>query len=217
MEFIDIETEQTTAGTNVILAIVAFVASGYLYKIGGEGEWKTLLWVWCFGLLGLAALLGAVGHGLKLSEKFESILWRVFYFPLGLLMPFLTDAVIYDVFGQSISQEYFPIILGFGTLFLGIMLTWPDNFILFIVYEAIVMLFALGGYLWLAWQGSLAGSWLISIGIFLTIVAAGIQANRNLSLKVIWLFNNNGLYHIVQIIGNIFLVVGLRESLLLGA
>jgi hypothetical protein len=54
----------------------------------------------------------------------------------------------------------------------------------------------------------------MAAGILVSILAAGIQAKKSICLTLIWQFDHNGIYHIVQMLGLILLLVGLRRSLL---
>ena len=76
------------------------------------------------------------------------------------------------------------------------------------------MLFALGGYIWLARQGQLEGAGLMATGVLVTIIAAGFQASDTILLNFIWQFDHNGVYHLVQMVGIVWLVIGLRQALL---
>lgn len=98
--------------------------------------------------------------------------------------------------------------------FFTITLFWPENFLIFIVYETAVMLFALGGYLWIAWRGYPEGAWWMAAGIFVSILAAGVQAVKTFSFTFIWVFDQNGVYHLIQMVGVVLLVTGLRKMLL---
>jgi hypothetical protein len=46
-------------------------------------------------------------------------------------------------------------------------------------------------------------------GVLLSIVAAGLQARKSILIKLIWKFDHNGIYHIVQTIGLVLLIAGL--------
>ncbi|MGH8658414.1 MAG: DUF6962 family protein, partial [Gammaproteobacteria bacterium] len=46
-----------------------------------------------------------------------------------------------------------------------------------------------------------------------TIVAAAFQANRNIELTLIWTFDHNGVFHLIQMTGLVALVAGLRAAL----
>lgn len=214
MEFIDIPTEQTTATTDTILAVMAIAAAMYLHRIGQKNCWKTTLWVWVFGLLALVAILGSIAHGFKMSKAFQIYLWHPIYLSLGLLVALFMVAVVYDIWGQAIARRVLPIMGVIGVGFFAITLVWTDSFLVFIIYEAVAMLFALGGYSWVIYRGNLEGAWLMAAGIFAIIIAAGVQASNAISFTFIWSFDHNGVYHLIQMVGIALLVAGLRKALL---
>ena len=84
----------------------------------------------------------------------------------------------------------------------------------FIVFEALALFFALGAYVFLSFQGDLSGAGPMAAGILLSIIAAGIQADKSISITLIWHFNHNGIYHLLQVVGLILLLIGLRWSVL---
>ena len=102
MEFIHNPTEQTTAVTDAVAAAMAIAAAVYLHRIGQKNRWKTSLWIWFFGLLALAAILGSIAHGFKISKAFQPFLWYPLYLSLGLLVAFFIVAVVYDIWGEAI-------------------------------------------------------------------------------------------------------------------
>jgi hypothetical protein len=59
------------------------------------------------------------------------------------------------------------------------------------VYEVVALIFALGAYIFIAIQKGLPGAWLMATGIFVSIIAAGIQANKSVFLTFIWRFDHN--------------------------
>lgn len=126
-------------------------------------------------------------------------------------MGIFTAAVIYDLWGGVLSRRILPVMLGVGSGFFGITLLWPHSFLVFIIYESLIMFFALTGYVWLAWRGNLEGAWLMVFGVLVTIVAGIIQANNDFSFTFIWSFDHNGIYHLVQMAGILLLVSGLRR------
>jgi hypothetical protein len=71
MKYIKTPTEQSTAVSDILLALVAF--GGILIlgpNITNSGDlWKIIIWSAAFGLIGLAAALGAVAHGLVISRS----------------------------------------------------------------------------------------------------------------------------------------------------
>jgi len=86
-------------------------------------------------------------------------------------------------------------------------------FLVFVVYEAVAMLAALGIYVTLAGRRRLPGAELMALAILLNIVAAGIQASESIRFALVWPFDHNGLFHIVQMIAVVVLMLGLRQSL----
>lgn len=214
IQFIDSPTERTTAATDAILALIALAAVFYIRQIGQQQPWKANLWAWAFGLLALASVLGTVAHGFQMTESTRTLIWHPLFLALGLLVALFMVGAIYDVWGQAVARRALPIMLAIGVGFFGITLLWPGTFTVFIAYEGVAMLFALGGYFWLAWNGRLDGAWWMVAGILVTIIAAGVQASKAVSFTVVWQFDHNGVYHLIQMVGIVLLVLGLRAALL---
>lgn len=213
MEFIDIATEQTTASTDVILVVLAIAGAVYLHRLGQKDRWKTNLWISVLALLAIAAALGSIAHGIKMSPAFHTFIWHPIKLSLGLLVALFIVAVVYDIWGKASSRKVLPAMVLIGIGFFGVTLIWPDTFLVFIVYELAAMLFAFGGYTWMACRGRLEGAWLMAGGILTTIVAAGVQAGKVLSFTFIWSFDHNGVYHLIQMVGIVFIVAGLRKGM----
>jgi multisubunit Na+/H+ antiporter MnhC subunit len=76
------------------------------------------------------------------------------------------------------------------------------------------LVFALGAYIIIATYKVMPGAWLMATGVFCSIIAAGIQTKKSVSLTFIWPFDHNGVYHLVQALGLMFLLIGLRWSML---
>jgi len=212
MEFIEIATEQTTAVTDAIMAIMSIVAALQLRKIGASNRWKSNLWVCAFALLTTAGVLGAIAHGFKISDDLRSFLWQPLYLSLGLLVSLFTVAAAYDIFGKNAASRLLPIMIVVGVVFFGVTLVLPDSFLVFIAYEVSAMLFALFGYVVVASRGKLEGAWLMVLGVLVTVIAAGVQATKALSFTFIWSFDHNGVYHLIQMAGIVLLVAGLRKA-----
>ena len=216
MKFIDSPTEQTTAVTDAIMGGIALVLMLYIRSIGMTQPWKATLWGWAFALLTSAGILGAIAHGFKFSKVAQTWLWRPLFLILGLLVSLFVVAAIHDAWGTSASSQALPIMMVVGVLFFGTTLIWPDTFLGFIIYEGIAMFFVLGCYIWLAWQGDLSGAWWMVAGILVTMIAAGIQASQAVSFTLIWPFDHNGVYHLVQIVALFLLAWGLRLAFFVG-
>ena len=214
MTFIDIPTEQTTAATDVILGIVAVIVCIATYRSGKKSNpIKGRIWAWAFGLLAFAALTGAVAHGFQMSDQLNYILWQPLNLALGLAISMFVVGVVYDVTHGSLPKIVLPVMITTGTLFYLITLLFPGTFLVFILYEAIAMLFSLVAYVILGFQKRIHGAWLMALGIFITIIAAAIQATEQIQFFFIWEFDFNGAFHLVQIVGLLALFAGLRRDL----
>ena len=213
MELIDLITKRTTAATDVILALTAAGCVLYLRPVGQHEPWKKNVWSWAFGLLALSAALGAVAHGFKMSPAFNNLLWQPLNLSLGLTVALFAVGVVYDVWGQTVARRVLPVMVVTGALFYAVTLLFPDIFLVFVSYEALVMLFAVGAYGILATRGSLEGARLMTAGILISIAAAAVQASESVFLTFIWQFDHNGIFHLVQTVAVALLAAGIRAAL----
>lgn len=74
------------------------------------------------------------------------------------------------------------------------------------------MLTALLIYLYLAVTKKLAGAAIVAAAIVLNLLAAGVQAS-DLSVRVVWPFDHNGLFHLIQMVAIVVLFFGLRVGI----
>ena len=215
MKFTKDPAEQTTAITDLILALVASCGIFFIRwpAMNNSDLWKMNIWSAAFGLIGLAAALGFVAHGLVLSQGLHHRVWLVLNLTLALAVSLFVVAVVYDLCDVAVSLRVLPIMLTAGLGFYLATLLYPGIFFVFIVFEMLSLFFALAAYVYLAVQGGLSGAGLMAVGILLSIIAAGIQANKSVAVAIIWKFDHNGFYHIIQMIGLLFLFAGLRYSL----
>jgi hypothetical protein len=216
MKLISNPAEKTTAATDIVLAIVAFGGIVFLrhLQLDSAGLWKINIWSAAIGLIGLAATLGAVAHGVVLSRKTHRCVWLALNMALSLAVSLFVVGVVYDLWGAKISFVTLPIFLTAGLGFYLMTLIYPGIFFLFIIYEVVALVFALGAYIIIATYKVMPGAWLMATGVFCSIIAAGIQTKKSVSLTFIWPFDHNGVYHLVQALGLMFLLIGLRWSML---
>jgi hypothetical protein len=209
-------TEQTTAVTDLMLAV--FSGAGIFFLRGIESNpselWKVHIWSATMGLIGLAATLGAVTHGVELSQGIHHRLWRVLNVALSLAVSLFVVGVVYDLWGPAVALRMLPVMVILGLGFC--LLTWmvPGIFSFYIGYSVLALLFALGGYIFLALQGWLPGAGFMAAGVLISILAAAVQATKSVRLTLIWQFDHNGVYHLIQAVGLLFLLAGLGKSLL---
>lgn len=213
MKFSDSLTERTTAATDVLLALVGLGSASFLWSTDSQNPWKTNLWASAFLLLALSATLGAIAHGIAMSPQTNRRIWQPLNLCLGLVIALFVVGVTLDMWGQAVAHWVLPLMVVAGFIFFTITQFIPGTFLVFILYQAIALLFALVIYVWLAFSGQLAGAiWMVA-GIIVTILAATIQTNERISFTFIWLFDHNGLYHLVQTVGIVLLLMGLRMAL----
>ncbi len=215
MEYIKDPAEQTTAITDLILAAVALGGIFFLQRVplNGSDFFRITIWSAALGFIGLAAALGAAAHGLVLAQALHQRLWQILNAALALAVAMFVVGVVFDLWGKSASCQALPVLLLISLGFYTATSMYPGIFFVFIVFEGLALIFALIAYVFLSWRGELQGAGLIAAGILFSIIAAGIQANKSISITLIWQFNHNGIYHIVQVVGLLFLVCGLRWSI----
>lgn len=214
MEFIASPTEQTTAITNLILALIGFASLLYLLRLGPEQRRRRQIWITLFALLAINAVLGSIAHGLQLSDSFHALIWYLLNFLIILLVSLFAVAALHDLFGVAILPKALPPMLLIGLLIYASLYIGEGTFLWVILYQAVVMLFSLGAYFTLALRGALQGAWWIVAGLLATLVAAAVQASGSIGFTLIWPFDHNGVFHLVQMVGVVLLGLGLRAGLL---
>ena len=214
LKFTKSPTEKTTAFTDILLALAAVGAICYLQWLKSPEVWKVNTWSCAFGFIALSGFLGAIAHGLELSESVHQWVWNPLNLGLGLAVSVFVIGVAYDVWGQTAARTILPWMVGMALGFYVITRFFQGIFFVFILFEALALLFAGCAYGWLAFKGQLSGAWIIAMGILVSIVAAGIQATKILAFKVIFEFDHNSIFHVIQILGILLLLMGLRLSFL---
>ena len=210
MKLVKDPAEQTAAVTDIILALVAVGGVLLLQWSPGKASelWRINIWSTAIGFIGLAAALGAAAHGLLLKTTLHNRMWLALNMALALAVSLFVVAVINDLWSYEASRSALPFMLFAGLGYYLTTLIYPEIFFLFIVYEGLALFFALCAYLFLMGTGE-PGTGLMASGVLLSMVAAGLQARKSIVLRLIWKFDHNGIYHIVQTIGLLFLIAGL--------
>lgn len=214
IEFVDVPTEQTTATTDAVLALLALAGLFLLLRLRSRDPWKGTIWGIALGCLAIASALGAVAHGVQTSEAFQRLLWFGIYLSLGLLVALFAIGTVHDLWGERASRMIAPVMVVIGVAFVAVTRLIDGGFAVFVVYEAVALSFALIGYGYLALSARVSGAGLVAAGILVTLAAAAIQATRlGAPITVIWTFDHNGLFHLVQMAGVVLIVLGLRVAL----
>jgi len=209
MKLVKDPAEQTTAVTDIILALVAFGGVLLLQwpQVNSSGLLRINVWSTAIGLIGLAAALGAVAHGLRLKTILHDRIWMVLNLALALAVSLFVVGVINDLWGYELARKALPFMLIAGLGFYLTTLIYPGIFFLFIVYEGLALFIALGAYLFLTVNGK-PGACFMAGGVLLSMIAAGLQARKSIAFTLVWKFDHNGIYHIIQTVGLLLLITG---------
>jgi hypothetical protein len=215
LQITDIPTEQTTAATDVLLAILAFFITVKIHQSGkGIDIIKTRIWTWVFGLLTFASADGAIAHGFQMNKLTKSILWQPLNLSLVLTICLFAAGVVYDLKKFRLPKAFIPVLLICAIIFFAITVILPDALTtIFIKAEAFAMIFAFITYAILASRKTIKGAGLMAAGILITIIASALQTIHTIKVMFIWEFDHNGICHIVQMIAVIFLFQGLLKEL----
>jgi hypothetical protein len=210
MAFTDVPTEQMTAITDLILSAQALGLRIYLGRATTCRPFWTWVWSWIFALLAFACLLGAMAHGFKMTARVNGMLWMPIYLALGLTVALFAVAAISYVWNDHLARRCLAIAVGLATIFFAVTQFWSDSFILFVVYEVVVMLFVLALYAICWWRpGARRGSGFLAAGVFIGLLAA--VADTQPTMRV-WTFDNHGCFHLIQMVSLIALSIGLYQS-----
>jgi hypothetical protein len=213
LKFNPLLTELTTAATDVLIAGVALACIAVLRRHKVRQPLRVGIWTWVFGLLALASLLGAVAHGLDLSATVRAWLWRPLFLCLGLGVALFVVGAVFDFSGEGAARKALAPLLGLGLGFFLFTEILSGTFLVFVAYEAMAMLAALGMYLSLSAKRRLAGAGVVAAGIALNIAAAAIQASGSINVTLFVPFDHNGVFHLVQVLALVVLAVGLLRGM----
>lgn len=213
MVFTPSETEATTAATDALLGLVCLAAAAVVWSTATTATWSRALWTSAFVLLGCGSLLGAVAHGLQLPDARRAALWVPLYLSLGLAVALVGVGAVHDWRGVASAARVLPWALAAGALFLGATYAAGGKFVFFIAYEAVVLVGACVIYGGLAMRGAPAGAAALAFGLALSLAAAVVQMTA-WRLRVVWLFDHNGLFHLLQTPAMVALAAGVRANLL---
>ncbi len=213
IQLIDIPTEQTTAATDFVMALLAAGCALQMHRLRKTAPWKTSLWVWIFSLVAMASVLGTVVHGFQMSQPLNRFLWQPLYLSLGLAVGLFMVGAVYDGRGQRSARRALPLMVLAGVVFFTITRIFPGSFAVFLLYEAVALLYALAVYGSMALGRRLPGAEWMAAGVLLMIVAAVVQATRWLAFELIWPFDHNGVFHLIQMAGLGTLTRGLAKGL----
>ncbi len=209
MQIVDSPTERTTAATDLLIALAALGGIGYLRSQPHPVPADTSAWTWAFALLAVSAALGAAYHGLALDGPRRNALWQALTLCLALAIALVASGTSRDLLGAEAADRALPALLATGGAVYALSRAFPGLFIVFLLYQAVVLLAALAAYGTLAVSGPDEGPAWVSAGVVLALAGAVVQARRRSRIRLVWEFDHNGIFHLFQTAGLVVIWLGL--------
>jgi hypothetical protein len=202
--------ESTTAATDAVLAVATAVGIAHLIRATPSSPGRYI-WLITLAGWGLAAVLGAVTHGTELDPDLELALWQLLYLGLGVAQAMLVVGAVRDWRGYPSARRLLPFMVLTAAGFYWLTRRTGGDFLVFVIYSTATTVFALAVYGHLAARARAGAAW-IAAGLAVSLASGAVQAS-SLSLDLLWSFDHNGLFHLMQMLGLALLVTGLRRSL----
>lgn len=212
MQFTPIAVDQTTAITDLLLALAIFFFMLQLRRVKTPHRWKQRIWIWTFAILGASAALGMIAHGLVLSQGVSTFVWHAIYFTLGVGIGLFVSGVVCDLWSERASRRLLPWLVIVGLGFYLLTVTMPQGFILFVYYQALALGASLIAYAYLTMRKAPGAGWM-ALGLAISIVGAALEGTFSFSFRLIWEFDHNSVYHVLQGLGFACLTLGLHRLL----
>ena len=134
---------------------------------------------------------------------------------MGVAVALFVVASIGAARGAAAARRALPFLLAAAVVFYLLTRATHGDFLVFVVYEAAGILFALGVHARLAREGWTGAGW-VAAGLAISLGAGAVQAVDTISLRLVWTFDHNGVYHLLQGAGLAVLLTGLRRMLAAG-
>jgi hypothetical protein len=211
MDLVASATERTTAATDAVLAIAA-AGSLWLLRRVTPPSFGRVVWQAALASTAVASVLGAVAHGLRLPAATRELLWQPLYLALGITMALFVVGAVRDWRSEAAARRVLGPMLAVAVAFYVITRLTRGSFLAFVIYEAAALVFSLAVYLGLAGQ-SRAGAALMAAALAVSLAAGAVQAADLGVVRLVWDFDHNGVFHLVQLVGLGLLVAGLRLRL----
>lgn len=201
--------ERVTAVTDLLLSALVIAGIVWLARNTMPSGARRL---WFGGLFAFAAagVLGFVVHWFPLPPATRTLLWQPLYLTLGTALALMMAGGIADWRGYPAGRKALPFFLLLALAFYLATRASGGKFIVFVAFQAlaILVLLAVYGRLWMAER--IRGSGWMFAGFVLSLLAGMAQAMKSIELHLVWTFDHNGIYHLVQMAGVICLCAGLR-------
>lgn len=211
LELVSAATERTTAATDALLVLT--VSGGVLLvRRAAPPTWRRQVWLAALSAFGASALLGTVVHGLALPPEPLELLWQLLYLLLGLAVALFAAGALADWRGERAARASLPVLLALAAAaYLAVQASGGD-FRVFLLFQGAALLLALSVYGRLALRAR-AGAGAMALALGVSLAAGAVQAADKLTVRLVWPFDHNGLFHLVQLVGVLLLVRGLTRIL----
>jgi len=195
-----------TSVTNFLLAGEVLFLAGMAVRGPKTRFSAAWYWAWFLFLLGAAALIGGIDHGFFEPTHVPRYAIQRFTW---LLLAAMTFALLMTVVRQFFPERWQRILRYIALIHLAaftIAILMVDNFLVVVVnYAPVLLLFLVMN---LRGIGCGAGSWDLAAGLLILAAASVVQALGVDSLSPL---DHNGLYHLISMIGVVFLYRGGRR------
>ena len=194
--------EFTTAATDLINAIVAFIPICWLIKHSLAVR-RHKLWAISYALFSLNSFIGFIVHGFHLPENINLIIWSALYIVLGVMLAMYVSSVRYDIhkeegFDRFIRNELLISVVVAAVIAVINVIDYHYSFPLFSLYGilnvgmVVVQLFKIiktdRRFLW----------YLLAITAFFS--GNILQAINTIRFTLIWEFNHDSVYHFMMLL-----------------
>ena len=212
IQFIESATERTTAATDLILAF-EFLLFAIFFVTSASDNKRAASWSISFLLLAGAFLIGAVAHGIQMSEKTNMLLWLLLAGCSAFGLAHLVSASV----GEWKRAWYKKSVIGMSLaaiIFVGTTVKL-SSFTIYVVFILITMaLVSLLNAMCFEKSGNKKHLLIIS-GAVITAIASLVQLIKSIHFTIIWEFDYNGAFHLIQMLAGSFLglgIIGLLRS-----
>jgi len=204
---LDAPNELTTAATDVLLAALCLWCAAHVTRHAAR-QARLVPWRIGFLLMAFGALAGGAAHAFHVPEAYDRLVWAPIYLSLSLAVACFLLGVIHDTLPDRLPALR-PVVVVLGLGCFAVATAFPDYFAIFLAWQGFAMLVAIAGYFALWRHGRLVGAGWICIGLLISVAAAVIQATRALSFTLVWPFDHNSVFHLVQLPGLVAIAHGL--------
>lgn len=217
MEITTIETELTSSITNIILVFSLIILIRLVYTKGDSEPLKRNVWIALLTLVALSATIGVFVHAFEISRDLNIMLYRPIYLFLGSAIALFVSGLVYDISGPSSKKKNTKltifVMLSIALCFFAFIIAFPDGgFFPFLIFQAISIIIAIFGYSYLAWKRAYPGSMFIVTALLIASASSVVQSMKSIRFTIIWNFDNNGAYHLLQIIAFNVIVHGIIKG-----